>query len=218
MGKTFNVPGNSTAKRQPYSPGMHGFKKQEQQRLTTKYTYSVSGTTHESEHVMGYKVIAPGLARGKSAFARNVENTASAYQEVKRFHRAHIGTGNHGNWRGTGDSSDDYRAWQRTALEESEASVAVQLNQLQYAFVAGFQTNSIDQTASDVLAANDSFTMMVENMGRVTYVADDNTSVTVGIPVTALQRAEMYLSRIAAQTGQWPTTEQIAKAKAMFSA
>jgi hypothetical protein len=54
---------------------------------------------------------------------------------------------------------------------------------------------------------------MVENMGDVTYAKGDQD---VAVPVSAEQKAEMHLSRIAAETGAFPTREQENEARKKF--
>ncbi len=195
-----------------YLPGMHGFKGNEQKRLSSKFESMVSGKTHESEHTVGFEPInqTSGLKRGTKGRASDLENLAPAYQEVYESHRAHIGTGTRSTADKTGFTSDTYRAAQRSLIESGDVSSAVQLNQLGYAFDPAFRERA--GTAKGK-AARDSYNVMVGGMKKFTY-AKGTEDVTVN--VNPRQRAEMYLARIAAETGQWPTGEQMAKAKKIF--
>jgi len=200
------------SKRRKYLPGMHGFKGNEQKRLSSKFGISVSGRTHESEHTVGFEPInqTSGLRRGSKGRASDLENLAPAYQEVYESHRAHIGTGTRSTADKTGFTSDTYRASQRSLIESGNVSSAVQLNQLGYAFDPAFRERA--GTAKGK-AASDSYNVMVGGMKKFTYAKGREDAT---IDVDPRQRAEMYLARIAAQTGQWPTPEQIAKAKKIF--
>src|SRR5215467_15676061 len=78
---------------EPSAMGTHGFREYEQDRLGT------SGDTHQSEHPIGYEVIRRHLglsgpqARSGTGLQGQLERRAPAYQEVKAYHRAHVGTG-----------------------------------------------------------------------------------------------------------------------------
>ncbi len=80
---------------------MHGNKIREQARL------GVNGSTHESEHPVGFAVFnqTSGLSRN-SKFSRDLEFLNPAYQEVKKLHNTHIGTGNHKRPDASGQNSD----------------------------------------------------------------------------------------------------------------
>lgn len=170
-----------------YTLGKHGFKKKEQQRLT-KMGQTVTGRTHESEHAIGYAVIAatPGQ-RGKTSTARELENLAPAYQEVRLMHRAHIGTGSRSDKDNSGFNSQQYRETQRTLLEANQVGIAVQINQLGYAFINGFGDAGIAADQADA-----SYDAMVTELRDFTY-EDPMANVTIG--VTPEERAEMYLAR-----------------------
>jgi hypothetical protein len=111
-------------KRKTYEDSTHGAKGREQKRLKT------SGATHQSEHVVGYEVFGHGAKRGGSEFAKTIENRAPAYQEDFDSHRGHIGTGSWKDYRGTGESSEQYRVAQRRTVRGKRVGNAVQLNQL----------------------------------------------------------------------------------------
>ncbi|WP_435883824.1 eCIS core domain-containing protein [Streptomyces tanashiensis] len=180
-----------------YQVGTHGNKKKEQNRLTQLYGATVNGNTHESEHVIGYEPLSQtsGLTRGGSSAARQLENRAHAYQEVAPFHRAHIGTGTTGTADASGLNSHDYRAQQRALMVSGDISSAVQLNQLGYAHLPGFQ----NQAATPALQqANDSYNAMVGSMHStgVTY-AGPAAHTTVGVDWR--QQAEMHAARLMAQ-------------------
>lgn len=189
-------------KRTKYEPGQHGGRKHEQKRLTSEFDFKVSGTTHESEHTVGFAPInnGTGLERGSGGRARQLENRAPAYQEEKHQHRAHIGTGTRSRADESGMNSHDYRAGQRAFLEASDVSSAVQLNQLGYAFQEGFQNDD----SPEAKASDDSFQRMAAHLRGLTY-AQGARDVTV--PIDDKQRIEMQLSRQTARSGKWPTQQ-----------
>lgn len=193
--------------RQPrttYILGQHGAKGREQKRLSKRYGIKVTGSTHESEHTIGFEPLnqTSGIKRGTAGRIRTLENKAPAYQEYKPLHRDHIGTGTTNTVDKSGFNSHTYRQYQRSLVESGDVSSAVQLNQLGYSFDPKFKKLS---STPEGKSANDSFNTMVENMEGVTYAKDTND---VNVNVDAKQRAEMHLSRIAAQTGKYPTEEQ----------
>ena len=199
-----------------YQLGQHGFKKTEQKRLTKKYATSISGKTHESEHTVGFAVLnkTSGMKRGKEKRARELEKKAPAYQERKQFHRAHIGTGSKSKVDKSGFSSATYRAAQRRLLEAGDVSSAVQINQLGYAFLQEGKKNFQEkQDSPGRKAARDSFLAMAERLERFDYAEGDQTKT---IFVDKRQQAEIYLARKAAETGKWPTAEEIAAVKKKF--
>lgn len=200
------------ASRGTYKPGMHGYKKNEQARLSEAYEIDVTGKTHESEHTIGFEPLnqTSGNKRGENAQARRLENIAPAYQEVKQLHRDHIGTGTQNEKDASGFNSEGYRASQRSLVEDGDVSSAVQLNQLGYAFDPN---KSQLTTTNEGLAANDSFDTMVSNMDSVTYASGEDEK-TVG--VDARQKAEMYLSRRAMLTGKFPTVAEENEARKKF--
>ena len=188
-------------RRGTYIIGQHGYKKKEQQRLARKYRIKVTGSTHESEHTVGYEPIGrtSGEKRGKGARARKLEQFAAAYQEVKDLHRRHIGTGTHSSKDKSGFNSEGYRAAQRSLIESGQVGNAIQLNQLGYAFDPTFRQTL---TTSEGQAATDSFHSMIGSLTGLTY-AQGGTDVTA--PVDAQQRAEAHLSRFVAQNRRYPS-------------
>lgn len=231
----------SKAKKSISKLGKHGGKKTEQKRLTKKYGFTVSGNTHESEHTIGFEPLnqTSGLKRGQDPRAIKLENEAPAYQEEKRLHRKHIGTGNTGEVdkiKGPGFNSEQYRHDQRSLLEAGDVSSAVQINQLGYAFVLNNEKeakehyedddNPIkledddtpveaedDDYAVELQAANNSYDQMVENMNSFTYAQGDDDRT---ISVDAKQKAEMYLARRTMLTGKFPTIVQENEARKKF--
>jgi hypothetical protein len=201
-----------------YGEGSHGFKKKEQARLNKKLGNSklklkVSGLTYESEHTIGYAVLvlgANGMKRGKSSEARQVENSAPAYQEVKELHRGHIGTGSRGYDKVVGFSSGSYRDDQRSLIEAHDVSSAVQINQLGYAFDPDLREKSFEDK---VEIATDSYDLMVSFMNQVGYIDGEDEKTAL---VTPEQKAEMYLARRVAITGRFPTVEEENEARKRF--
>lgn len=200
--KASRVPKRS--KKGRYGLGTYGFKKSEQKRAGT------SGLTHQSEHTVGFEVInrTSGEKRRVGERAHRLENNAPAYQEVLKLHRDHIGTGTSGKPDASDFNSQSYRDAQRSLIENGDVSSAVQLNQLGYAFNPEFHGND-----EELKIADDSFRVMVENMKEVQYAKN---TVDERVLVSPEQRTEMYLSRKAARTGQWPTTDEIDEAKKKF--
>ncbi len=185
----------------PYSPGQHGYKKSEQQRLSQQYGFPVSGNTHQSEHSIGFEPLnrTSGSGRGTSGRATQLENRAPAYQEMHKPHRDHIGTGMTPNKNASGFNSQSYRDDQRRLLESGDVSSAVQINQLGYAFDPNFRSKA---NTPQGLAATNSYNTMVNNMQRVEYAQGASN---VAVPVNRLQQQEMLLARQAATTGEWPS-------------
>jgi len=207
--KPIGIPAKTSGVSKPrkikrYGLGTHGFKKREQKRVGT------SGQTHQSEHTVGFEVInrTSGEKRGVGDRARRLENNAPAYQEVLKLHRDHIGTGTSEKIDDSGFNSQSYRDAQRSLLENGDVSSAVQLNQLGYAFDDEFQKGG-----KELDIADDSFKVMVENMKEIEYAKN---AVHEKALVSLEQRAEMYLSRKVARTGEWPTNDEIDEAKKKF--
>jgi RHS repeat-associated protein len=187
--------------------------------------------THESEHPVGYEVLAAQadvkrgtpISKGGEDVQR-VENTAPAYQEAAEAHRDHIGTGTTKNIgtetytdvdgdgnpvtfeapSGYGYNSIEYRAHQTAALDSNDIASAIQLNQLGYAHTPAFGAS---KNTVDAAIADDSFVRMVDNVGEVERFTGATTTASVEAP-TANGRAEMFLAREAANTGNWPTAER----------
>ena len=198
-----------------YVIGQHGAKRREQRRLTEIYGERVNGRTHESEHTIGFAPLneTSGTKRGGSKIIRQLEKDAWAYQEHKPMHRAHIGTGTQGSQDLSGFNSDTYRITQRSLVEAGNISSAVQVNQLAYAFLPGFQA---PQPSLRLRIADDSFRTMVQNMDQVQFATDNDFDKR---SVSKHDRLEMYLSRLVARgegegPSGWPSEAQIAEAKA----
>ncbi|MFO0747779.1 MAG: hypothetical protein U1F43_19255 [Myxococcota bacterium] len=204
--------GKVGAERNSYVLGQYGAKEREQRRLGEAHGTKVSGATHEAEHTIGFEPLnqTSGDKRKETPSARSLENKAWAYQEVKPYHRDHIGTGNQQTPDASGFTADSYRESQRALLESGDVSSAVQINQLGYAFDPRFQEERGEKATQ---IADDSYDTMVTNMDKVNYAQGAGT---VEVGVDARQRAEMYLARRAAQTGKVPTVEEENAARARF--
>lgn len=163
-----------TKPRNKYFIGMHGAKTREQKRLAELYGEKVTGkkgeATHESEHPIGFEPInqTNENKRGKSDRAKRLENCAPAYQEEYDRHRAHIGTGNHNRPDDSGFNSESYRNSQRQLLLDDEPGVAVQLNQLAYAFDEDFELTGMESQKQ----SNDSFQEMGKNVKSFKFAND----------------------------------------------
>lgn len=159
--------GNLAKVRKPrhkYRAGMHGAKGGAQRRFRT------SGKSHQSEHVVGYEVFGQGAKRGRYDFAKLIENLAAAYQEELDAHRGHIGTGSWKDYRGTGESSDEYRQLQRYFVRRRQIGVAVQLNQLYYALMKEFRDK---KKAKELEKADKSYDEMVAQFPPITTKLGD---------------------------------------------
>lgn len=193
-------------RRQSYADGTHGAKRSEQKRR------KVSGSTHQSEHIIGYKVAAPSLPRGGSAFAKVAENKMPAYQEELLSHREHAGTG-------SGKESDAYRELQRATLDESGVGAAFQLNQEFYAHQASFRSSDAKRKAA-LEKADDSFFDMVANTDWASvfeYRPDKNKLKRRRRRFGATEKAEVTLARNVARTGAWPKPSEFAAMEARFN-
>ena len=187
--RTKSITSSRSAK---YTIGQHGYKKKEQKSL------NVNGTTHESEHVIGYEPLARGLKskRGKGSEARSIENSAPAYQEIKEFHRGHIGTGNSSlkkeeNLEARGfETANSYRNSQRSLLKTGDKGISssMQLNQLSYSYNKKFREESSKELKSDK-----SFNTMVSHFSTLKYV--ESESVIKSITISDNTRLELYFAR-----------------------
>ncbi|HIK06904.1 MAG TPA: hypothetical protein IGS40_19800 [Trichormus sp. M33_DOE_039] len=207
----------SSASKRPrrniYSIGQHGYKKNEQKRLSNQYSTIISGNTHQSEHPLGFEKVhnlTSHEPRGQGSRARYLENIAPAYQERYALHRDHIGT-NRPSYRpdqfDSGFSPNSYWSTQRSLLESGDVSSAVQINQLAYAFNPAFRQGTNTPATK---AATDSYQTMVNNMESVTYAKGKEN---IKVDVDPWQQQEMLLARRIAQTGKWPTQQEIEQAK-----
>lgn len=214
----FSTPTDAPGDRQTYPPGRHGAKKREQGRLSkAPYHLPVTGTTHESEHPIGFEPIyrSGKGKRGKSKRAKRIENTAPAYQEVNALHRDHIGTGTHGAADASGFDSDSYRASQRALLEAQTPGVAIQINQLPYAFDPRFRHDPALPNVP-LEQANDSFAQMVSEVDSFQF-ANDYTDPATGMHVERDQLVrfdsgdalEMLASRATAQLGRYLSSAEV---------
>jgi len=184
-------------KRRKYTAGMHGSASFQRTELGT------DGNRHESEHVIGYNVYAPGFDR-KRGEGKRLESAGLAYLEVKSRHRAHPGTG-------SGRAADAYRDNQRGILDDGRAgntsktvSSAVQYNLLEYAHLGP----GIERAPSkrDLMIADISFEAMVRNGGSVTYT-DGNWS--HSFQMSQVEKAEMLLAYEVRKYGAWPSPDRI---------
>lgn len=202
---------------------------------------TINGDTFESEHVIGYAVLAPQMPRpgtagykalddhGARHLARLVESKAPAYHEVHELHRDHPGTG-------SGEISDQYRREQRSALLGEREPVnkgigpqdappqypysnAVQLNQLEYAHMLREKLrhktkDEREDLRRDLEVANTSYLVMVANVNSVTYLTTDNKRGSVN--VHCIEKCEQELARIAVVEGRWPTLAEENTARARY--
>ncbi|WP_240799129.1 DUF4157 domain-containing protein [Streptomyces sp. A0958] len=149
-----------------YMLGQHGIKEKEQARLSAQYNTTVNGTTHQSEHLFGYRVLQgdSSLTRGKSDAARNLENNALAYQELHGAHRAHPGTGTSKKVGPSGFNAVTYRDDTHSLLSAHQAGAAGQLNTIGYVHNQNGQW--LDLNDPNVQAMNDSHLQMIFAQAR----------------------------------------------------
>ncbi len=234
--KSINEEFKIIGKRIKYKVGQYGAKRREQKRLSKKYKIKVSGKTHEAEHPIGIEPLIryANLKKNK----KRIIKFAPAYQEVKKFHSKHVGTRNKGfNYykknmdEDAGFVSKTYRQTLRNLIDNDEISTAIQINQLGYAFLEGFDGDSISTKIAD-----DSFMKMIKSFDNLSfsfpkieedfvmlssYIMNDIDDDTVliselappqynikesieAIVISPKQKIEMYLSRLTARTKIWP--------------
>lgn len=217
-----------------YIIGMHGAKGSEQTRLKKKYGKQVSGSTHESEHPIGFEPInhTSGKKRASDGRIKDLENFAPAYQEVKPLHRKHVGTGKgspHTRSQyqklveklrkqkkkvklpkaprvfSSGLTTAEYREAQLRLMDDENPGIAVQLNQLGYAFQDNFGWSG----SANHKQANDSFYHMVNNVKQFDIAWDMHDEDTDEISRTnrtihfrGTDKKEMLASRAVAKLGR----------------
>lgn len=213
----WNTEGDEPAipKRNSYELWQHGARTRERKALAAQFKTKVDGrTTHESEHPIGVKVLL-GLEksdpqRGESREVRSVENLAPAYQEIKALHRKHVGTPRKGAVGDSGFSPDSYRSATRDLLRDQAVSVAIQLNQLGYAFNPAFRGNTAAHQVADA-----SFETMARGMKEFFYYEEG--SLKKASLTSEEDRWELLMARHIARTGKWPTDKELAVMKAEIS-
>lgn len=184
---------NEYTRKTKYKLGSHGAKAREQRRLKELLGKTVSGKTHESEHIVGYEVLSRGedTKRGSKGHAREIENHAPAYQEVHGFHRDHIGTGTTKKVDGSGFNSYTYRDTQRNLIESGNPGLAMQINQLGYSFLPDFKYSN----NTDLHQSNESFSNMLESVNSFKYVnnhKDDKDNVIKEDKTVSLNKMDHY--------------------------
>lgn len=187
-----------------YGTYQYGGKKRDQRRLSVKYKKTVSGRTHQAEHPYGFAVLRGDISgkRGKGGVMRRIEQTAPAYQEHHRSHRDHIGTGNSNARGGSGINSAEYREWTGQALRDHNPEIAIAINQMDYAHM---DRSGADPT--EMQQADDSFNMMVRNMGSVPM--GSGGQVVQLPPPTPRQRLDMLVIRWTLQHGRDPNDDEL---------
>src|SRR5262249_38652723 len=190
------------AQRATYGSGTHGYKKNEQKRLSGKFSTPVSGATHQSEHYYGFAAVNQTSPNNRRASGK-YERSLPAYQEVHDSHRAHPGTGSSKQIGPSGFSSETYRDYQRRLLEGENPSAAGQLNSLGYAFVPNFQTDA--QTTAGRQAA-DSFTTMMVGMNSASYMQG---STQVDVPLSVDDKYEQLVARFMATNKRYPNLTEL---------
>lgn len=189
------VNGSICGHREPVR-GTYGYRRQDQRDFGT------SGRTHEAEHAVGF---APANQNNNfprnSRMGRAYENALPAYQEERGFHRQHIGTGNRLMTDASGFNANTYRDTQQALVESGDYATAVQINQLGYAYMPGFQHAPMG-TAADL-----SFI----RMAHVPFfpVPNRNAGGYYGVPRTEEDRVEMEAARFTARTGHYPTESDL---------
>lgn len=220
----------SSAKKIKYHAGSHGAKEKEQKRLTNMFKKEVYGSnsktgkigTHESEHVIGYDVLARKINRKKEG--AEIEKQAPAYQEVLEAHREHVGTGkNNPKSASVTESSEAYRIKQRSLLESGNPGAAMALNQILYTKTyktkskagvektkGGFYKNLSNLGRTEVAQATDSFFNMVEHTNKIPYTPEGKgVSKYISFPLE--QKIEALASREVIVNESFPDPDRIMK-------
>lgn len=205
--KKSKVP-TSKSKGTKYKKGQYGFRATEKKYLEKVFNKKISGTaTHQSEHVIGYKVIDRVNGRKKSQQGKQHEAEAPAYYERYKAHRDHPGTGTSKQIGPSGFSSETYREDTRRLIETGGYPVAVQINQLGYAF-QDEETNSRQGDDVERTQANESYKRMVMSVDEFSHYKDDGTKHTQKI--TFKEKVEQLIARdLQSKEIPWPYTEQI---------
>lgn len=205
----------STLKKQrknvKYGIGQHGAKAREQKRLKKEFKKSVSGKTHQSEHVFRFSALnmTSPQTRKESGV---LERKAAAYQERYSAHRSHVGTGSSKKIDNTGFSSVTYSKAQRDFMEVGDLSTAGQLNTLGYGFQSDFSNKS---TTTEGKQASDSYKEMIKNTDEVSYM---NGTHEVNVKQTYMDKLEQLTARIAIEKGHtWPTKNDVNEAGKILS-
>ena len=196
-------------KRNSYELWQHGAARRERKALAIRFKTKVDGTTHESEHPIGVFVLlgSQHKLRSKNSAVRSVENCAPAYQEVEYLHKAHIGTYNRKAPDASGFNAATYRKATKALLKDQKVAVAIQLNQLGYAFNPEFRGDTVAHKIADA-----SFETMARDMKEFSYYEGD--SLQEASLVSEEDRWEMLIARQIARTGKWPTEKELAVMKA----
>ncbi len=188
--------------------------------------YGTDGDSHEAEHIIGASAALTDAPfpdefdrQGKKKPLRKTklggafERELPAYQESEAFHRDHIGTGCKPLAEGEdepGFSSESFRKSQSDLLRAGDVSSAVQLNQLGYAYLDGFQDDT-----EDLRKADDSYDAMVGAMSSVDYFTKPERgkpTTRESAEVDRTSKQEMLIAREIARTGVWPV-DAIARLK-----
>lgn len=198
-----------------YKEGTHGAKKHEQERLSAAFKLEVSGKTHESEHPVGYEPLARGVPakRGKDPYARELENSAMAYQEVNELHRQHVGTGTKKDTEETRKfkmTSEEYRDEQRALIESGRVGDAIQLNQMGYAYLD--KTVDLLKT-KEGQAATDSYNRMLVLTDELGYHDQGKTSVA---PFSYQDKLEDFIARKTVANKRYRTEQELAADREEF--
>lgn len=196
-----------TARSEPYPTGTYGNRGKEKKYLEEKFGKKIKGdSTHQSEHVVGYKVIDQVNDRKKSEEGKQHEAQAPAYYEQFQPHREHPGTGTSKTIGPSGFSSETYRRDTRRLIESDGYAEAVQINQLGYAF-QDEKTNPRQDDDVAFAQANASYRRMVMGVNEFSHYKDDGTKHTQKI--TFKEKVEQLLARdIQNKKIPYPWTEQ----------
>jgi hypothetical protein len=187
-----------------HQKGTYAYRNKERKALEKNFDSKIDGnSTHQSEHVVGYKVVDEVTDR-KSAVGKVHEAEAPAYYERYDAHRDHPGTGTSKTVGDSGFSSQTYRQDTRKLVEDGEYGLAVQVNQLGY----GFQSDEVNpkDDSKAFHQANDSYNTMVMNTNDFSHYSATGDKKTQS--VSFQDKAEMLLARaVQNKTLPYPYTE-----------
>ncbi|CAF1114070.1 unnamed protein product, partial [Didymodactylos carnosus] len=185
------------------SDGTYGTRSAEKTRLEQEENVKITGKTHESEHVIPFRVTSGNLnfeskIPRKSAEGRQMEDSGAAYFEQTSTHRQHPGTG-------SGARATEYCKDVDCALRlEGNPSIALQLATSGYASIQDFAENA--STPAGEVASN-SYRRMVKKIETITLQNPDG-SIT-NIDILNIHREEALAARLMAEKGRYPTNVEL---------
>ncbi|CAF4081282.1 unnamed protein product [Rotaria sordida] len=184
------------------SDGTYKTRNAEKNRLKQEENITITSQTHESEHVVPFRVASNNLnSESKidrdSSEGRRMEGSGAAYYEQKDAHRKHPGTG-------SGSRATEYCHTLDYALRvEKNPSIAFQVATSEYASTPGFAENA--QTP-DGRAASNSYLHTLKKIDSISLRNPDGS--TTIIEVLNIHREESLTARFTAENRRYPTPRE----------